>query len=99
MTLPPPQPQGHRLIELLTLEFAEAAYQRRSTSAGRARKSAFSAFATSLPRQAVKWARYVEDGRKTIVLSCELCFRSYNVPIAIHFAFALGMSTFLIATC
>ena len=30
----PPQIHGHRLIELLALEFADTAYQRQSTRAG-----------------------------------------------------------------
>lgn len=46
-------------------------YQRKSTSAGRARRSAFSAFAASLPPKAVQWASCVEDARKITLLSCE----------------------------
>lgn len=64
-------PQDRPLVELLTLEFPDTAYRRKSTPAGQARHSAFRAFALSVPQAAVRWAVCVEAPRKAFVLSSE----------------------------
>ena len=66
-----PIPQDKQLIELLTLEFADSAYQRSTTPAGQARKSALQNLALSFDDGAVKWAPCVEDACRVLIISCK----------------------------
>lgn len=72
MTSQPPQYENFKLPELLTLKFASTAYQHPFTSAELAPQNRLLRLHNLPPApRPRKWAPYIEDARKAILLSCE----------------------------